>query len=81
LKDFSDDLPSKIENMKKYLLPTALGFAGMFLAHFLLFLLHGGLSLNYMPYIIAYPIVYVVLAFLGTRNNPNWWIRMLFVFY
>jgi hypothetical protein len=64
----------EIETMKKYLLPTALGFVGMFVAHVLLFLLSAGLGLNYMPYVIAYPIVYVLLVFLLTRNNPDWWL-------
>ena len=64
----------KIVSMKKILLPMGLGFLGMFIAHLLLLLLFIGLRLNYMPYIIAYPIVYVSLAFLLTRNNPNRWL-------
>ncbi|MBA2760674.1 MAG: hypothetical protein H0U39_01695 [Segetibacter sp.] len=60
--------------MKRYLLPLVLGFAGMFAAHMLLFLLSVGLRLNFMPYILAYLIVYSVLAFLLTRNNPEWWL-------
>ena len=60
--------------MKRYLLPLALGFAGMFAAHMLFFLLSVGLRLNFMPYILAYLIVYSVLAFLLTRNNPEWWL-------
>jgi hypothetical protein len=60
--------------MKKYLLPTAFGFVGMLIAHFLLFLLSVALRLPFMPYIIAYPIVYSLLALLVTRNNPDWWL-------
>lgn len=56
--------------MKKYLLTIAWGFAGMFLAHILLFIMSIGFRLNYMPYLIAYPIVYILLAFILTRNNP-----------
>jgi hypothetical protein len=63
----------KIEIMKKYLLTTAWGFAGMFIAHILLFIIAVGFKLNYMPYMIAYPIVYILLAFILTINNPNWW--------
>lgn len=60
--------------MNKYLLPIALGLAGMFVAHFLLFLLSIGFRLNYMPYIITYPTVYILLAFILARNYPNWWL-------
>jgi hypothetical protein len=60
--------------MKRYLLPILIGFAGMFAAHILLLLLVVALSLEFMPYIISYPIVYGVLAFLLTRNNTGWWL-------
>lgn len=60
--------------MKRYLITTAFGFIGMFVAHFLLFLLSAGLRLDYMPYIIAYPVVYITLVFFLTRNHPAWWL-------
>ncbi len=66
--------------MKKYLLPITLGFAGMLVAHFLLFLLSIGFRLNYMPYIVTYPIVYIMLALILARNYPNWWLsNVLFI--
>ena len=59
--------------MKRYLLTTALGFIGMFTAHFFLFILSVGLRLNFMPYILAYPLVYLPLVFFLTKKNPRWW--------
>ena len=66
--------------MKKYLLPIVFGFVGMFMAHLLLFILSAGLRLNYMPYIIAYPIVYMLLAFFLQNPILIGGFRMLFVF-
>ena len=60
--------------MKRYLLPTAFGFVGMFAAHFLLLLMLVGFKLNFMPYVIVYPVVYIILAFLLTRKNPDRWL-------
>jgi hypothetical protein len=66
--------------MKKYLLPITLGFVAMFVAHILLFILSIGFRLNYMPYMIAYPIVYNLLAYILARNNPKWWFsNVLFI--
>lgn len=60
--------------MKRILLITALGFIGMFVAHFLLFILSLGLRLNFMPYLIAYPLVYITLIFFLTKKWPAWWL-------
>lgn len=68
-----DIRPPKLRTMKRYLLTIVLGIIGMFAAHFLLFILSAGLRLNYMPYIIVYPLVYVSLVFPLTRNKPAWW--------
>ncbi|MEO7529876.1 MAG: hypothetical protein ABIS69_00650 [Sediminibacterium sp.] len=59
--------------MRKFLLPVTLGFAAMFVAHILLFILSIGGRLHYTPYIIAYPIVYSLLAFILAINNPKGW--------
>ena len=59
--------------MKKYLLPISLGFAGMFLAHFII-LLGFGFGIKFLLYVVAYPVVYTLLAFLLTRSNPQWWL-------
>lgn len=60
--------------MKRYLITIALGLIGMFIAHFLLFLLSASLRLNFMPYVIAYPVVYISIVLLLTSNNPAWWL-------
>lgn len=60
--------------MKKYFLPFTLGVAAMFVAHILLFILSTGFRLNYMPYVIAYPIVYISLSFILVRYKPSWWL-------
>ena len=59
--------------MKKFLLPISLGFAGMFMAHFII-LLGFALGIKFLLYAVAYPIVYTFLAFILTRNNPQWWL-------
>jgi|ERR1035437_66250 hypothetical protein len=58
--------------MKKYLLPIALGFAGMFIAHIII-LLGFGSGIRFPLYFLAYPIVYSLIVFLLTRRNPKWW--------
>ena len=63
----------KTDVVKKFLLPISLGFAGMFMAHIII--LPGfGPGLKIMLYVVAYPVVYTFLAFLLTRNNPQWWL-------
>ena len=59
--------------MKKYLLPILVGFAGMFITHVIV-LVGFGLDLSFLLYVVAYPIVYAFLAFILTRNNPQWWL-------
>jgi hypothetical protein len=59
--------------MKKFLLPISLGFAGMFMAHIII-LLGFAFGIKFLLYAVAYPIVYTFLAFLLTRNNPQWWL-------
>ena len=59
--------------MKKFLLPISLGFAGMFMAHFII-LLGFGSGIKVPLYAVAYPVVYTLLAFLLTRSNPQWWL-------
>jgi hypothetical protein len=64
----------KQPRMKKYFLPICLGIAGMLVAHFLLFLLGKIMKLNFMPYVITYPVTYIFLAFILTKNYPDWWL-------
>ena len=59
--------------MKKFLLPISLGFAGMFMAHFII-LLGFGFRIKFLLYVVTYPTVYTFLAFLLTRSYPKWWI-------
>ena len=59
--------------MKRFLLPISLGFAGMFIAHFII-LLGFAFGIKFLLYVVAYPIVYTLLAFLLTRSNPQWWL-------
>ena len=59
--------------MKKFLLPISLGFAGMFMAHFII-LLGFAFGIKFLLYVVAYPVVYTLLAFLLTRSNPQWWL-------
>lgn len=58
--------------MKKYLLPVALGFAGMFIAHIII-LLGFVFGIRVLLYFLAYPIVYSLIGFLLTLKNHNWW--------
>ena len=59
--------------MKRFLLPISLGFAGMFMAHIII-LLGLGLGIKFLLYAVAYPVVYTLLAFLLTRDSPQWWL-------
>ena len=59
--------------MKKYLLPISLGFAGMFMAHIII-LMGFAFGIKFLLYVVAYPVVYTLLALLLTRNNPQWWL-------
>jgi hypothetical protein len=59
--------------LKKYILPIALGFVGMLVAH-LIILLGFGAGLKIPIYFIAYPVVYTLLSFLLTKNNSAWWL-------
>lgn len=59
--------------MKKYLLPILLGFVGMFMAHIII-LMGFGFGIKFLLYVVAYPVVYTLLAFLLTRSNPQWWL-------
>ena len=59
--------------MKRFLLPISLGFAGMFMAHIII-LLGLGLGIEFLLYAVAYPVVYTLLAFLLTRDSPQWWL-------
>jgi len=59
--------------MKKYLLPISLGFAGMFMAHIII-LLGFAFGIKFLLYVVAYPVVYTLLALLLTRSNPQWWL-------
>lgn len=59
--------------MKRFLLPISLGFAGMFMAHFII-LLGFAFGIKFLLYAVAYPVVYTFLAFLLTRSNPQWWL-------
>ena len=58
--------------MKKYLLPISLGFAGMFMAHIII-LMGFAFGIKFLLYVVAYPVVYTLLALLLTRSNPQWW--------
>ena len=59
--------------MKKYLLPISLGFAGMFMAHIII-LMGFAFGIKFLLYVVAYPVVYTLLALLLTRSNPQWWL-------
>jgi hypothetical protein len=59
--------------MRKYLLPVALGFVGMVLAHILI-LLGFGLGIKYPLYFIDYPVVFALIGFVLTSRHPHWWI-------
>ena len=59
--------------MKKFLLPISPGLAGMFMAHFII-LLGFAFGIKFLLYIVAYPVVYTLLAFLLTRSNHQWWL-------
>jgi hypothetical protein len=59
--------------MKKYVLPVLCGFAGMFVAHFII--LSGfGIGIKVPLYFIAYPLVFPLISYLLTLRNPNWWL-------
>ena len=58
--------------MKKYLLPISLGFAGMFMSHIII-LMGFAFGIKFLLYVVAYPVVYTLLALLLTRSNPQWW--------
>ncbi len=62
----------KLFIMKKYLIPIAVGFAGMFLAHIII-LLGFGYGIRVPLYFLAYPIVYSLIAFLLALKNQKWW--------
>ena len=58
--------------MKKYLLPIALGFAGMLVAHIII--LSGfGLGLKFPLYFVASPGVYSLIVFFLTGSNTKFW--------
>ena len=59
--------------MKKYLLPISLGFAGMFMAHIII-LMGFAFGIKFLLYVVAYPVVYTLLALLLTKSNPQWWL-------
>ena len=59
--------------MKKFLLPILLGFGGMFIAHFII-LLGFAFGIKFLLYVVAYPVVYTLLAILLTKNHPQWWL-------
>jgi len=59
--------------MKKYLLPISLGFAGMFMSHIII-LMGFAFGIKFLLYVVAYPVVYTLLALLLTRSNPQWWL-------
>jgi len=58
---------------RKYALPIGVGFIGMFLCHFGLFL---GMAagMDFPPYVIAYPIVYAILAIVLALLKPGLWL-------
>ena len=66
----------KIDIMIKYLLPTSLGLAGMFVVHIII-LLGFGFGIMFPLYFIAYPIVYALLAFFLTRRSSNRWLSTI----
>ena len=59
--------------MKKYLLPISLGFAGKFMAHIII-LMGFAFGIKFLLYVVAYPVVYTLLALLLTKSNPQWWL-------
>ena len=59
--------------MKKYLLPISLGFAGMFMSHIII-LMGFAFGIKFLLYVVAYLVVYTLLALLLTRSNPQWWL-------
>ena len=59
--------------MKKYLLPISLGFAGMFMSHIII-LMGFAFGIKFLLYVVAYPVVYTLLALLLTKSNPQWWL-------
>ena len=58
---------------RKYVLPIALGFAGMFACHILI-LTGFGSGIRFPIYIFTYPIVYPLLAAILTSRNAKLWV-------
>jgi hypothetical protein len=58
---------------QKYVWPLVLGFAGMFICHFGLFLCHVA-GIEFVAYVIVYPMVYSGLAIVLTLPGPRLWL-------
>jgi len=64
---------------RKYVIPLSLGFAGMLLCHFGLFLFYQ-VGIKFVAYILVYPIVYPLLtATLTFAESRLWLTNALFV--
>jgi hypothetical protein len=58
---------------QKYVLPLVLGPVGMLICHFGLFLCQQA-GIEFMAYVIVYPVVYAVLAVILTLLGPRLWL-------
>jgi hypothetical protein len=58
---------------QKYALPLVLGLVGMFICHFGLFLCQQA-GIEFVAYVIVYPMVYAGLAIVLTLLGPHLWL-------
>lgn len=58
---------------RRYVLPLGLGFGGMFICHFGLFLCFQA-GVGFIAYVIVYPVVYPLLAVILTVSRPGFWL-------
>ena len=58
---------------QKVVLPTVIGFFGMFMCHLGLFVCSLA-GINFMAYVIVYPLIYPLLAILLTLFAPRSWL-------